>query len=171
MTFSSLDTKVITTVGNGNAVITSPNMSFVPEPHTEPEELWVRADGRFGTTNCFQWPQTHCKEFEYTVCVPCQECHPFPSELAWAWYMPCLEDINVEPHCAFVVGKLKEDKALGVTLLYTTVLKCYTTWKENRGVKTDIGSKLIQSLQHTTTVLLQHPLILCDVVAYVAQAQ
>ena len=92
-------------------------MTFVPKPHTEPEELQARADGHFGTTDCFQWPQTYCKEFKYAVCVPHQECHPFPDKLAWAWYMPQLEDIDVEPHCAFVVGKLKEDKALGVTSL------------------------------------------------------
>ncbi|KIK79701.1 hypothetical protein PAXRUDRAFT_160572, partial [Paxillus rubicundulus Ve08.2h10] len=52
-------------------ICTTPNMTFVPEPHlNDTEELRARADGRLGVVDCFQWPQLYCKEFEYTVCVP-----------------------------------------------------------------------------------------------------
>ena len=40
-------------------------MLFVPKPHNSEEELRVRADGRFGTADCFQWPQIYDEEFCY----------------------------------------------------------------------------------------------------------
>ncbi|KAF8433959.1 hypothetical protein L210DRAFT_872483, partial [Boletus edulis BED1] len=65
-----LDAKAIVCHSSGSVVYTSPNMSYVPEPHNEEEELHARADGRFGAVDCFQWPQLHCKEYEYAVCIP-----------------------------------------------------------------------------------------------------
>ncbi|KIO03541.1 hypothetical protein M404DRAFT_145593, partial [Pisolithus tinctorius Marx 270] len=54
-----------------NWVITSPNMDFVKEPYIfEEEELCCRADSRLGVVDCFQWPQTHEKQYEYLICIP-----------------------------------------------------------------------------------------------------
>jgi len=152
-------------------VYTSPNMSFIPEPHHNNEELRARADGRFGTADCFQWPQVYCKEYEYAVCIPRQEHHPHPDPLTWAWYTPSLEDFEVLQTAAFAVGKLKEEKAVGVASLYLIISNRYAAWKKNRGGKKDIAAKMLLSLQHTVTLLLQHPLTFRNVIVFVAEAQ
>ena len=152
-------------------VYTSPNMTFVPEPHNGEEELRARADGRFGAADCFQWPQLYCKEYEWAPCVPRRESHLHPDPLAWAWYTPTLEDFDVLPTAAFAVGRLKQEKAVGVATLSQIASTRYAEWKKDRGSKKDIVAVLLQSLQHTVMVLLQHPLTFRDLVAFVAQTQ
>lgn len=152
-------------------VYISPNMLFVPEPHNGEEELHTWVDGQFGTTDCFQWPQIYCKEYEYTICIARRECHPHPDPLAWAWYMATPNDFEVLPTAAFAVGKLKQEKAVGVTSLSHITLKWYTKWKKNCGDKKDIMAKVLQSLQLTAMILLQHPLTFHDVITFVTQAQ
>ena len=152
-------------------VYTSPNMSFVPEPHLDDEELRARADGCFGLADCFQWPQVYCREFEYAICIPRREHHPAPDPLTWAWYTPTLEDFVALPTAAFAVGKLKQEKAVGIATLYQNASTRYAAWKKTRGDKKDIAAKMVQSLKHTVVLLLQHPLTFRDVVAFVAEAQ
>ena len=144
---------------------------FIPEPHVEDKDLHSRADGRFGTADCFQWPQPYCKEYEYVVCIPHEEHHPHPDPIAWAWYMPQAGDIDLLPTSALAVGRFKEDKARVMSNLHEVAERRYESWKKNRGEKQDIISKMLQRLQHTKIVLLYHPLTLRNLIAFVAQAQ
>ena len=101
-------------------------MTFIPEPHDDKEELCARADGRFGTADCFQWPQLYCKQFEYGICIPQREHHPHPDLLTWAWYTPTLKDFVVLSTAAFAVGKLKQEKASGIASLHPIISDQYT---------------------------------------------
>ena len=62
-TFNSLDAKSIACECEGSTLYTSPNATFIPEPHHGKEELHARLDGCFGTADCFQWPQLYCNEY------------------------------------------------------------------------------------------------------------
>ncbi|KIK75960.1 hypothetical protein PAXRUDRAFT_171203, partial [Paxillus rubicundulus Ve08.2h10] len=67
-----LDAKVVAICDH--KVYTSPNVTFVPEPHMwQIAELQARLDGQFvfwleqfGVVDFFQWPQPYCVEYEYT---------------------------------------------------------------------------------------------------------
>ena len=146
-------------------------MLFVPEPHNSEEELRVRADGRFGTADCFQWPQLYDEEFRYAVCILRGEDHPPPDPLSWAWYRPSRDDFEALPHAAFLVGTLKEEKAAGIASLYHIASTHYEDWKKRvfRGDKQDFASRLLKSLKHNVTLLLQHPLTFRDVIVFVGE--
>ena len=47
----------------------------------------------------------------------------------------------------------------------------YAAWKKNCSDNKDIGAKILQSLQHTVMILLQHPLTFRNIIAFVAEAQ
>ena len=146
-------------------------MSWVPEPHNSEEELRARADGRFSTADCFQWPQVYCDQYRYAVCTRRKEDYPSPDLLSWAWYRPTLEDFEPLTHTAFQVGKLKQAKAVGITSLRQIASDRYKEWKDTRGDKQDIASRMIKSLEHDIMLLLNHPLMFRDIVVFVAQAQ
>ncbi|KIO11967.1 hypothetical protein M404DRAFT_125457, partial [Pisolithus tinctorius Marx 270] len=66
---TSLDAQVVTC--KDCWVIMLPNADFVPEPYIFKEvNLCLHANGQFGLVNCFQWPQTYKKNYEYAVCIP-----------------------------------------------------------------------------------------------------
>ncbi|KIN96806.1 hypothetical protein M404DRAFT_162283, partial [Pisolithus tinctorius Marx 270] len=66
---TSLDARVVTC--KDHWVITSPNADFVLELYIfEEVDLCLRANGQFGLVDCFQWPQTYEKNYEYAVCIP-----------------------------------------------------------------------------------------------------
>ena len=169
--FSALDAKAIATCSKSLSVITTPNMTFVPEPHVDAEELRPRADGRFGTADCFQWPQEYAKEFMYAVCIPRREFHQAPDDFSWAWYTPTLEDIDTVPTENDVAGKLKQEQSLGLLKLLNIAQGRYDSWKKTRVNKKDILPKLILTLRHSIYQLMNDPHPWRDVVAVVAQAQ
>lgn len=146
-------------------------MSFVPEPHIGEEEIRARADGRFGYADCFQWPQLYCKEYEFAICVRRREYHLSPDPLSWAWYRPTLDDFESIPTSPFLVGKLKEDKALGVASLRQIAAGRYAEWRKTHGNKQDVVNKMLQSLDHDIMILLNHPITFRDLTLFVAQAQ
>ena len=169
--FNSLDAKSIACDRDDPTVYSSPNTSFIPEPHNGEEELRARADGRFGTADCFQWPQIYCDQFCYAVCIWRKEHYPSPDPLSWAWYRPTLDDFEPLSHAAFQVGKLKQDKAVGLASLNRIASDRYKEWKDTCGNKQDIVSRMVKSLQHDIMLLLNHPLTFRDIIVFVAQAQ
>ena len=146
-------------------------MPFVPEPHNDDEELRARSDGRFGVVDCFQWPQLYCQEYRFAVCIRRSERHPSPDPLSWAWYRPTLEDFEPLPHTAFLVGKLNQDKAVGIASLRSIVNARYADWKKTRGDKKDMAGRILKALDHDLMVIFNHPLTFRDVVVFVAQIQ
>ncbi|KAH0827362.1 hypothetical protein J3R83DRAFT_4007 [Lanmaoa asiatica] len=169
--FTSLDAKSIVYDCDGSTVYTSPNMVFIPEPHNADKELRVCADGRFGTADCFHWPQLYAEKVCYAICIRCKDHHPSPDPLSFAWYQPTRDDFKPLPHAAFLVGKLKQDKAAGIATLLKIVSDRYNEWKKSRGEKVDIASRMLKSLEHNILLLLNHPLTFRDLVVFVAQAQ
>ncbi|KAN0086211.1 hypothetical protein V8E55_007345 [Tylopilus felleus] len=139
-TFNYLDAKSIACHSDGMMVFTSPNMTFVPEPHNGDKELF------------------YCKEYEYAICICQSDCHLSPDLLSWAWYRPSPEDFEPLPHAAFLVGQLKQDKAMGIALLQHIAATRYDEWKKH-------------ALDHDLMVLLNHPLTFRDIVVFVAEAQ
>ena len=167
--YNCLDAKAI--VCQDAIVYMSPNMSFVPEPHLDEEELHAQGDGRFSPVDCFQWPQSYCKEFEYAVCIPRKESYPLPDDMSWAWYTPTAQDFVISEGSSFPVGKLDEKKLAGLLKLDTIAFARLKKWRSTRADKKDIITNIYYSLKHDLMVLKQHPLIFRDLVATVAQAQ
>ena len=56
-------------------------------------------------------------------------------------------------------------------MLYQNTSTCYAAWKKTHSDKQDIAVKMVQSLQPTVVLLLQHPLTFHNVVTFVAEAQ
>ncbi|KIO11975.1 hypothetical protein M404DRAFT_19791 [Pisolithus tinctorius Marx 270] len=89
-------------------VITSPNADFVPEPYIfEEVDLCPHADGQFGLVDCFQWPQTYEKNYEYAVCIPQKNTVP---TLNIAWFTPTSTDFVLPLGSVYLVGTLEETK-------------------------------------------------------------
>ena len=87
-------------------MITSPNIDFVPEPLIfEDKDLQPCADGCFGLVDCFQWPQLHDKEYEYSVCIPQKDSVP---SLAIAWHDLTRDDFVIPTDSKPVVGMLRD---------------------------------------------------------------
>ena len=87
------------------------------------------------------------------------------------WYHPSVDDFEPLSHAAFLVGKLKLEKAVGIASLRQTAAAQYGKWKKTRGKKKDIAGWLLKSLEHDIMVLLNHALTFHDIVIFVAQAQ
>ncbi|KAG1770127.1 hypothetical protein EV702DRAFT_1202539 [Suillus placidus] len=118
----------------GNLVITTPNMDFVPQfHHFEEETVQARADGRFGIVDCFQWPQAYDNIFCNSVCIPCKEAYPFPHPhpLHWAWFTPEQKDFKAIPGNSFPVGTLASDKVEGLESLLKLASKRVQDWRAN----------------------------------------
>ena len=101
-------------------------MDFVPEPHLASEVLQAWADGRFGSINCFQWPQLYMSQWGFSVCISHQENHPDSQSLHWAWYMPTPDDIWESPGAPQGYGFLKDEKVLGLDSLSYVASKQHT---------------------------------------------
>ena len=112
-----------------------------------------------------------CREFKYAFCIRRSENHPSPDPLSWVWYRPSVDDFEPLLHAAFLVGKLKQDKAVGIASLCQIADAQYGEWKKGRGGKQDIAGWFLKSLQHDVMVLLNHPLTYCDIIVFMAQAQ
>ncbi|KIN95984.1 hypothetical protein M404DRAFT_164493 [Pisolithus tinctorius Marx 270] len=66
---TSLDVHVVAC--KDHWVITSPNVDFILELYIfEEVNLCPHADSQFILVDCFQWPQTYEKNYEYAVCIP-----------------------------------------------------------------------------------------------------
>ena len=146
-------------------------MTFIPKPHNNEEELIIRADGHFGTTDCFLWPQMYYKEYIYAMCICRKEHYPSPDPLAPAWYHPTIDDFETLTHAAGQVGTLKMEKLASLVSLSQIASNQYKEWKATQGDKTNIASRMLKSLEHNITLLLNHPLTFCDLIVYVAQVQ
>ncbi|KAG1740127.1 uncharacterized protein EDB91DRAFT_1053419 [Suillus paluster] len=156
----------------GNLVITTPNMDFVPQfHHFEEENVQACADGHFGVVDCFQWPQAYDNIFCNSVCIPHKEVYPFPHPLHWAWFTPEQKDFKAIPGNSFPVGTLASDKAEGLELLLKMADKRVQDWRANRQGKNNIIVNRVASLQHCISQLKKHPLTFCDLLIFVTDAQ
>ena len=154
-TFNSLDAKAIARDNLNSTVYSTPTMIFIPKPHNDEEELCVQADGHFGTADCFQWPQLYCHKYRYAICIRRQEHYMAPDPLSWVWYHPTSKDFEPLTHAAFQVGKLKQEKAVGIASLLQIASDRYKEWKDMCGDKQDIASGMLQSLKHDIMLLLR----------------
>ncbi|KIK14006.1 hypothetical protein PISMIDRAFT_33958, partial [Pisolithus microcarpus 441] len=106
----------------GSMIITLLNMDYIPEPHIfEDKELHAQADGHFGLVDCFQWPQSYNKEYNYAVCIPQKERFPFPNPLHIAWYTLTSANFVIPASSLFTVGQLHESKVKDFEHLFQTL--------------------------------------------------
>ncbi|KAG1840801.1 hypothetical protein F4604DRAFT_1939905 [Suillus subluteus] len=156
----------------GNLVITTPNMHFVPEfHHFDAEVLQARADGRFGVIDCFQWPQAYDDTFCHAACIPRKESFPCPHPLHWAWFTPTPDDLKPIPGNSFPVGTLASDKVDGLQSLFKLAEQ---RLRDYRKVHPDRGQVIygrLLSLRHAVARLKSHPLTFCDLLIFVTDAQ
>ncbi|KAG1882378.1 hypothetical protein F4604DRAFT_1577378 [Suillus subluteus] len=156
----------------GNLVITTPNMDFVPAfHHFEEENVQACADGRFSAIDCFQWPQAYDNVFCNSTCIPRKEAFPSPHPLHWAWFTPTQEDFKPIPGTSFPVGTLASDKVEGLDSLRKLAEKRVQDWRANRQGKNDAVVSQILSLRHGVSHLKTHPLTFRDLLMFVTDAQ
>ncbi|KAH7904647.1 hypothetical protein BJ138DRAFT_1106643, partial [Hygrophoropsis aurantiaca] len=167
---TALDARAIAI--QGDWVITSLNMTWVPEGHIlDNKELRARADGRFAEVDCFQWPQLYCPEYQYSVCVPRKEAFPLPDDLSWAWWTPTAMDFVAQADTAFAVGTLSPDKVQHLKRLLFIITQRVNCWKSNRQGKVDIVTRMLAALRHDIEILTWHPLTHRDMIIFVAESQ
>ncbi|KAI6160560.1 hypothetical protein EDD17DRAFT_1484013 [Pisolithus thermaeus] len=163
---SSLDALAVAC--KGNIIITSPNMDYVPEPFIfEEEDLCCRADGRFGVVDCFQWPQMHERQYEYSACIPRKDSIP---TLRTAWYHPTLDDFTVPAGSRFAVGTLPATKVTDFEVALQTLRSRHHTLRD-RPIGQDALRVLMRLADHEVRRLHHHPLLFRDLVVFVAQLQ
>ena len=56
----------------------------------------MRADGRFGYIDPYQWPQLWSEQYPWSVAIPSKNYYSSPSPIAWAWYTPRYEDFVLQ---------------------------------------------------------------------------
>ncbi|KAI6140278.1 hypothetical protein BKA82DRAFT_29230 [Pisolithus tinctorius] len=165
-TITSLDVRVVAC--KENWVITSPNMDFVKEPYIfEEEELCCRADGRLGVVDCFQWPQTHEKQYKYSICIPRK--HSIPT-LQIAWYDPTPSDFVVPTSSQFAVGTLQSAKVAAFEEALQSLRSRHHTLRD-QPVGQDALRTLMHLARHEVMCLRQHPILFRDLVVFVVQLQ
>ncbi|KAI6015821.1 hypothetical protein BKA83DRAFT_4060751 [Pisolithus microcarpus] len=163
---SSLDALVVAC--KGNVIITSPNVDYVPEPFIfEEEDMCCCADGRFGVVDCFQWPQMHERQYEYSVCIPRKGSIP---TLHSAWYTPTLDDFVIPTGTQFAVGTLHATKVTAFSGALQTLRSRRHTLRD-RPVGQDALRVLICLAEHEVMRLQHHPLPFRDLIVFVAQLQ
>ncbi|KAI6029506.1 hypothetical protein PISMIDRAFT_101414 [Pisolithus microcarpus 441] len=112
----------------GNVIIMSPNVDYVPEPFIfEEEDMCCCADGCFRVVDCFQWPQMHEQQYEYSVCIPWKGSIP---TLHTAWYTPTLDDFVIPTGSWFTVGTLHTAKVTAFSGLLQTLCSHHHTLQD-----------------------------------------
>ena len=156
----------------GNLVITTPNMHFVPEfHHFAEEDLQARADGRFRVIDCFQWPQSYDDSFCHAVCFPRKEAFPSPHPLHWAWFTPSQDDLKSIPGNSFPVGTLAPDKVDGLQSLLKLAEQRVRDYRKDQPDRGQIIYSRLLYLRHAIARLKSHPLTLRDLLIFVTNAQ
>ena len=156
----------------GNLVITTPNMHFVPEfHHFEEEDLQARADGRFGVIDCFQWPQSYDDAFCHAVCIPRKEAFPFPHQLHWAWFTPTQDDLQPIPGNSFPVGTLAPDKVDGLRSLLKLAEQRVRDYRNDQPDRGRVIYSRLLCLRHAIARLKSHPLTFRDLLIFVTDTQ
>ncbi|KAG1812257.1 uncharacterized protein BJ212DRAFT_1483434 [Suillus subaureus] len=156
----------------GNLVITTLNMDFIPVfHHFEEENIQACADGRFGPIDCFQWPQAYNHIFCNSTCIPRKEAFPSPHPLHWAWFTPTQEDFKPIPGNLFPVGTLTMDKVEGLDSLCKLAERWVQDWRANQQGKNDAVVSRVLSLRHGISQLKMHPLTFRNLLMFVTDAQ
>lgn len=78
----------------GDAIITTPNQSFVPEvPLRCSVSVHLRRDFRFGPDDPTLWPQAYLKKFPHLGCI-CRKPFDKLDELGMMWWDPLDDDFK-----------------------------------------------------------------------------
>ncbi|KAG1812794.1 uncharacterized protein BJ212DRAFT_1482862 [Suillus subaureus] len=156
----------------GNLVIMTPNMHFIPEfHHFDAEILQACTDGCFGVIDCFQWPQAYDNTFCHAACIPQKEAFPSPHPLHWAWFTPTWNDLESIPGNLFPVGTLVLDKVDGLQTPFKLAEQQLCEYRQAQPDRGQVIYGRLLSLCHTVAHLKSHPLTFCDLLIFVTNAQ
>ncbi|OJA12179.1 hypothetical protein AZE42_11275, partial [Rhizopogon vesiculosus] len=111
----------------------------------------------------------YCKEFEYAVCIPRKETSSI--DLQFTWYSPTTDDFVTQAGTAFAIGTLHSHIIDGIDNLLTIACKRVEPWQADWIGKKDIVLNMLSSLKHDINVLHRHPLMYCNIIIFIAQAQ
>ncbi|EIW83376.1 hypothetical protein CONPUDRAFT_152407 [Coniophora puteana RWD-64-598 SS2] len=152
-------------------IITSPNMEEIYEPFVfEAEEVKVRADGRFGVIDPFQWPQLYSQRFEFAVCIQRKDVF-YANEVKWAaWQHLHPDDITKvpgQPH----LHQLKHGRYDRLCELVNQVVETVTHWIQvERGGRPHRIAHALRKLRNALQQL-NSPMLRRDIVALYAEVQ
>jgi hypothetical protein len=154
-------------------VITSPNTSFIPEPHIfDTVDLQPLADGRFGYIDCFLWPQLFSKKHRWSGCVFRREQFLGDDIMKWLWFTPTEKDVRQEPGCAFELGLLDKKLVDAFKKLIDKAGICVAD--AQKSVRTEAQKELavhFQAANHSFQRLQFLPLPARDLILQVAEFQ
>ncbi|KAG6380177.1 hypothetical protein JVT61DRAFT_8266 [Boletus reticuloceps] len=141
----------------GTWVITSPNAAWVPEPFLDMENLQMRADGRYGYIDPYQWPQLFSHQHSWSVAIPSQSSYPPPSAMSWAWYSPRYADFVLQKDSA--LGNLNRATLAGLNGLLDVI---HARWNSFRRSNLSGDSRLRVEGVHSTLKKIWHVLELSN---------
>ena len=155
--------------------MTSPNASFVPvhDFHT-PRPLRLRADGRFGLEDCFQYPQPFSAMHPWATCIlrkPNEE-DLLTSPFAALWATPTKESFILEKGCAFgEMGRIKRSALDMLQIIQRGLTEHLKRYQELRRWIPKNAPHMDFSMKSTLTHLRDCPMTFRDVVAQFADFQ
>ncbi|KAG1888479.1 uncharacterized protein F5891DRAFT_987771 [Suillus fuscotomentosus] len=146
----------------GNLIITTPNMHFVPEfHHFEEEDLQAWADGRFGVIDCFQWPQFYDDSF-VTLFAFLERRH-FHSRIRYIG--------PGSPLAGMTLSTLAPDKVYGLQSLLKLAEQRVRNYRKDQLDRGQIIYSRLLYLHHAIARLKSHPLTFRDLLIFVTDAQ
>ncbi|KAN0101362.1 hypothetical protein V8E55_001346 [Tylopilus felleus] len=80
----------------------------------------MRADGRFGYVDPYQWPQYHSADYPWSVAILSKTYHASPSQISWAWYTPRYDHFVLQKDSA--KGNLNRDTIDGLKGLLSLIV-------------------------------------------------
>lgn len=90
----------------GNWVISSPNVNWIPSHPAASRTLHLRTDGRFGYDDPLNWPQPSFPNHEYLACIPTLE-HDASSR-TWHTHLGANDVVMVKgDSCAFKLSPIR----------------------------------------------------------------
>ncbi|KAG1725967.1 hypothetical protein EDB19DRAFT_1914818 [Suillus lakei] len=134
----------------GNLVITTPNMHFVPEfHHFAEEDLQARADGCFGVIDCLS-----------------------PTMTLFVTLFAFLERRHFHPRIRYIgPGTLAPDKVDGLQSLLKLAEQRVRDYRKDQPDRGQIIYSRLLYLRHAITRLKSHPLTFRDLLIFVTDAQ
>ncbi|KAI0710932.1 hypothetical protein C8Q76DRAFT_624512, partial [Earliella scabrosa] len=138
---------------SGQSVITTPNMTWVPQFAVAHSEISTYLDGRWHRHEYSRWPQEFAREIFHIHCIPSKPRPSGPRDILWRTF--CKNDWKVDncgvPGVGFLTPKLQDELANEADAAVWRYLEhSNTDWHK-------MGKFLVLCLRHTVDRLRKIP--------------